>query len=125
MSISLLTVFKGDDYAFPGTGTPIIQRFMHNRNFYFLGDPPRGTFRELVDKLRSGTELDGVSGTQYAKLERRVGDEIQYWTNKFKSFHFLETSPFTSSLEKASRFKHLWDSKEEHVSASNDLEMYS
>jgi len=58
----------------PPSADPIVAQFMHQRNFYVAKDLKMGTYREVVDKLRTNTELSSLNGPQYMKLERRVGE---------------------------------------------------
>ena len=62
----------------PPSADPIVAQFMHRRNFYVSSDLKMGTFREVVDKLKSNTELSSLSRPQYGKFERRVGERSKF-----------------------------------------------
>ena len=87
---------------------------MHEYEIYSPDDLQR-VMPGIVSMLVAGTELEGTR--QDDKLEKRVEDRTKYWTDNFKARHFIENSGPDHKLKMTIRFRHLWDSRHEHVSS--------
>jgi hypothetical protein len=90
---------------------------MHKYNFY-SPDHPDGTISHVMFHFTKGTELETISEGENNKLKQMVVARVRCWAQKSVEFHFVEECPYDEILRKSERFKHIWDAREEHVSAA-------
>ncbi|KAG9243576.1 hypothetical protein BJ878DRAFT_113213 [Calycina marina] len=105
-----------DGLPWPVAADPELASFMHKWNFYVAENISSdvlhlGSYREVVDTLRSGTQLASLNGPRYQKFEKRVGERIEHLTGWFFKECFLENG-IDGSLRKTKRFQELVDSRE-------------
>lgn len=87
---------------------------MHDHNFYHSVDMGEKTLRDLIDKLRRGTELgSGITGTQYKHLQHRVEERIDHHTKECVKDCFLEYE-INGMPKKTKLFKQYWDKRHEY-----------